>query len=155
MTSKTCSRCKEVKPVSEFHKRKNRKSGLRSQCKKCINAANRRYREANKEKVRERTRRWSESNKEKVAEKTRRYRENNRNQLSRKAVKRNRERNDRSLEFAHRQGLPWEDWEDEFVFADNGLTCYQKAVNLGRAYRSIIYRRSRLRKSARAELTNA
>lgn len=34
--TKQCSMCKTVKPVSDFHARKNRKSGLQSKCKPCI-----------------------------------------------------------------------------------------------------------------------
>lgn len=36
MTEKKCARCGEIKPVSEFHKDNNMKSGLKSWCKKCV-----------------------------------------------------------------------------------------------------------------------
>lgn len=39
---KTCSKCKETKPYSEFQKR-NTKNGYRGQCKQCRNAVNRSY----------------------------------------------------------------------------------------------------------------
>lgn len=35
MESKRCSKCKEVKALSEFSKDKNHKDGLRSYCKSC------------------------------------------------------------------------------------------------------------------------
>ena len=56
------------------------------------------------------------------------------------------EANARSLELAHRHGVEWEDWEDEFVMADNGLTMYQKAVKLGRGLFSVEGRKYREKK---------
>lgn len=154
MTTKTCSACKETKPVSEFHKYKQSKDGLRSYCKTCNCEKARRYREANKERVAEKDRKYREANRERRAEWNRKYKKSNREQEKRRSSKHNRETNDRSLELAHRHGLPWEDWEDEFVASDNGLTSYQKAIKLGRSLYSTRQRRRFLRKSARAELTN-
>ena len=34
---KTCSACKEEKPISEFYAQKDRKSGIQSYCKSCFN----------------------------------------------------------------------------------------------------------------------
>ena len=36
MTSKQCSKCKETKPLTEFHKSKKRKDGHAQWCKKCV-----------------------------------------------------------------------------------------------------------------------
>lgn len=125
MQTKRCSGCKETKPVSEFHNNRTKKDGLASQCKGCVG-------------------RWT--NKKRLAENNRRYREANKAQRYRETSKITKKINERSLEFAQRQRLPWEDWEDEFVMADNGLTVYQKAVKLERSYRSVSNRKSRLRK---------
>lgn len=169
MTSKTCTKCKETKQAAGFYKQKDGKYGLASRCKDCHNDTVRRYREANKEKIAERDRRYKEANKEKVAEYQRRYKEANKERLAeearrhyeankeqyhRKSKRRDRETNARSLELAHRQGIPWEDWECEFITADNGLTTYQKAVKLGRSYNSVQSKQVKLRKSARAELVH-
>ena len=184
MTTKTCTKCKETKPVSEFGRNRHNKDDLASSCKTCASEKGRRhyeankerildrqrrYREANREKINERCRRYYQSNKEKIAERSRKYREANkekeaeqrrrryeanREQEKRTNGKRRKEANDRSLELAHRHRQPWEDWEDEFVMADNELTIYQKAVKLGRTRASVNDRRMYLRKSARAELTN-
>lgn len=124
MQTKRCSTCKEIKPVSEFNKNRSAKDGLQKQCKDCHRECVRRYRATNKDQCR----RWS-------------YRST-------------RKKNNISLELAHRHGQPWEDWENEFVLANNGLTVYQKAVKLGRSYKSVEARRVDLRKSARAELTH-
>lgn len=165
MKTKRCSACKETKPVSEFCKRRDSKDGLNASCKPCKSEKDRRYREANREKVAEKGRRYYEANKEKIAEYRRRWyeanrerviersrswSEANREQKNREGLKLANEVNARSLELAHRQGLPWEDWEDEFVLADNGLTDYQKAVKLGRSFSSIKNRKGRLKRKANA-----
>lgn len=146
MTSKTCSKCKETKPVSEFNKNRSKKGGLAYECKACVSEYSRRYYEANKEEERERSRRWREDNKEVQAKRNREYKRLNKKQCIRRANRDARETNARSRELAHRHGLPWEDWEDEFVMADNGLTNYQKAVRLGRTYASVTSRPMRLKK---------
>lgn len=122
MQTKRCSACKETKPVSEFHSDKSRKDGLAAYCKSCRCKKGRSYRAANKEKIAEKNRRWQEENKK---------------QGIRRSGKLAKENNLRSLELAHNNGKPWEDWEDEFIKADNGLTLYQKAVKLGRSYYAI------------------
>ena len=104
---KTCTKCKEEKPFSEFHKDKNKKDGLVSWCKICRNEYcksdykknkerykesnrkyyqknieklreySRKYRQENKETIRERQRKWRQENKEKVREQNRKYNEEN------------------------------------------------------------------------------
>lgn len=150
MQTKRCSMCKETKPVSEFCKSRSHKDGLYSSCKACKSERDRRYREANKEKVAEGKRRYREANRERQAELSRRHYEANREQIQRRSSKYLREANARSLELAHRHGRPWEDWEDEFVLADNGLTMYQKAVKLGRGYRTTQNRKHKLEHGANA-----
>jgi hypothetical protein len=55
---KKCSKCKEVKPYSDFGKQKTGKDGFRSSCKYC----QKQYREENKEKIKQ----WRKENKEKI-----------------------------------------------------------------------------------------
>ena len=47
--SKKCSRCKETKPESEFHKHSKRPDGLNTQCKKCRNSYLKNWYKDNKE----------------------------------------------------------------------------------------------------------
>ncbi len=42
---KTCSRCREQKPLDAFGRNANSKDGLRSQCRNCKSVENRAYRE--------------------------------------------------------------------------------------------------------------
>ena len=90
---KTCTKCGETKPVSEFSKQRNGKHGVRSRCKACESAyrkANkerlteykRAYYKANKEKVAEQRRAHYEANKEKIAEQKRAYREANKEKVA-------------------------------------------------------------------------
>lgn len=184
MQTKTCSRCKETKPVSEFGKHRITKDGLAYECKACKSEKDRIYRQNNKEKIAEYKRRhyeankgriaersrkyyadnkerlakqkriYQENNKERIEERRRRWYQDNKNQCSREYRKRRKEVNKRSLEIANRHRFPWEDWEDEFVMADNGLTEYQKAVKLGRSYSSVRGRKAYLRKKSTNELTH-
>jgi len=41
---KKCAKCKEVKPLEEFHNNKNMKQGKTSYCKKCGNKFTKKYR---------------------------------------------------------------------------------------------------------------
>ena len=75
---KQCIKCLRFLPLGEFGKRKTGKDGLHSQCKECEKEYQRKYREANKEKVAGYERKYREANKEKIAERDRKYREANR-----------------------------------------------------------------------------
>lgn len=77
MQEKTCSKCKETKPVSEFNKNKTEKDGLRANCRVChklcekdlytrnkqkLIAKSREYRIKNPKAVREAKIRWDKEN---------------------------------------------------------------------------------------------
>lgn len=51
--TKTCTKCREDKPTSEFGKDKKHKDGLNLWCKPCCRADSKRFKAANKEKVSE------------------------------------------------------------------------------------------------------
>ena len=73
METKKCGKCGEVKPISEFHKNKYTKDGLRYCCKEC----GKEYRENNTEKLKEYLREYRKNNPEKEKERKRKWRENN------------------------------------------------------------------------------
>lgn len=67
LSQKRCSKCGEVKPVSEFSPDKYHKDGLYSSCKKCKSEYTAAHRNKNKERVYESTRKWKRENKDKVS----------------------------------------------------------------------------------------
>lgn len=111
---KKCSKCKEIKELSEFYKDKSLKNGFKSQCKTCLNyylAANKEkikvriaacytankekykvsmavYAKANKEKIRTRQALWYKENSEKVLKRSLLWGRANLHKLNSKNVKR-------------------------------------------------------------------
>lgn len=63
---KTCTKCGEVKLRSEFRKNSASKDGIRPECKKCSYISNKKWVEANRERVAYTKRKWAENNPEKV-----------------------------------------------------------------------------------------
>jgi hypothetical protein len=50
--SKKCSKCGKIKPFSAFYKHKITSTGLRSDCKECVNISTKTWNKNNREKVR-------------------------------------------------------------------------------------------------------
>lgn len=57
--SKTCSTCRESKPLEDFSKKSKAKDGLNVQCKACVRSYNKRYYTDNREAMLERAKRWA------------------------------------------------------------------------------------------------
>ena len=86
---KLCTKCKEIKSISEYGKHKLGKDGLRSTCKKCHNEEGKLWRHSsgkdklaknkkawgikNQARIRETSKQWKEKNKEKVRDQNREY----------------------------------------------------------------------------------
>lgn len=51
MTTKICTKCKETKDISEFHKKSKAKDGLQPRCKSCTNTYLIKWQHANPDKV--------------------------------------------------------------------------------------------------------
>jgi hypothetical protein len=64
MDSKTCSKCKETKSLTEFHKDKKRLDGLHRQCVVCRNETASRYRILNSESIKSKRKVYDSKNKE-------------------------------------------------------------------------------------------
>ena len=78
---KTCPRCKEEKPFSEFGKNITKKDGYQSYCKACSCECYKSYYKKNIEKQRERKRKYKQENKEKIKERDRKYKQENKDRI--------------------------------------------------------------------------
>jgi 5-methylcytosine-specific restriction endonuclease McrA len=74
---KKCSKCGEIKELSDFYKDSYSKDGRYSICKLCKNKATKKYRESNPEKDRIRKLKWAKNNLIKSKEIDKRYRQSN------------------------------------------------------------------------------
>jgi hypothetical protein len=74
---KPCTKCGKIKPLSEFYKDANKKSGYRAQCKACQNLAYSKWATENPDKLRASHEKWYSQNRErKLAANAKRYRKN-------------------------------------------------------------------------------
>jgi hypothetical protein len=74
---KTCKKCGEAKPHSEYHRHKRFKDGLHANCKVCRNAENTAYRALNPEKSKQSSKKYRDNNKSKMTEIRAAYAKNN------------------------------------------------------------------------------
>ena len=73
-----CSKCQDVKPMSNFHKNTQRASGVTSCCKKCVNSEAKERRNNHYEELLQRRREWRDKNRQRVREVDAKWREENR-----------------------------------------------------------------------------
>ncbi len=66
---RACTKCKEVKPFSEFNKRSKSASGYREKCKICTRAQNQAWKMLNKPKMKEDNAKWYKANADKLKRK--------------------------------------------------------------------------------------
>lgn len=74
---KICTKCKELKPKSEFYKVNTAKDTLQCACKLCKKF----YKQVNKEQIAEKSKVYRETNKEQIAEYKKLYNQNNKEQI--------------------------------------------------------------------------
>ena len=74
---KPCTRCGEVKPLTDFHRDRTKADGRHTACAECRRLSNGESRRRNPEAAREQARRWRRRNPEAKAEANRRWRERN------------------------------------------------------------------------------
>ena len=93
---KKCSKCSQVKPLSEFYAEKKQSDGKRSQCKTCTNITNKKYHDKNKDKITEYHKKYYEENKTKLKNDRRDYYKNNKDKVNKQHTQyiRDRRRND-------------------------------------------------------------
>jgi hypothetical protein len=84
---KTCTKCRTVKSLDEFSKRKTSKDGHQSQCKICCQNYLSSWIASNKEKVKQTMREWRIKNQEKEALALKKYAEKNKDQIKKYQAK--------------------------------------------------------------------
>ena len=82
MKTKICTKCGKKKDINDFSKHRIMLDGLNCQCKECNIRAVRKWRESNREKVREINNRSRKNNPEKVRESKRKWWRNNPEKIS-------------------------------------------------------------------------
>ncbi len=82
LTMKTCSKCKQPKLLSEFHKDQSKKDGHKAHCKSCQKITDVNYQQSEKGKAR--IKRYNQSKKGKVAHK--RYHQTEKGKTTRRAI---------------------------------------------------------------------
>ena len=145
--SKACTKCGVVKPLDGFHRDKGKGDGRRSDCKECMREYLRRYREDNRDKVLERDRRYREDSRDNRREYARRYHEEYHDILNQERKIRHAQNTRTSNLLASKKGAPYSPEEDALILADNGMTIYQKAIELGRTHRGVTARKHYIRAS--------
>jgi hypothetical protein len=108
MGPKACTKCGEVKPLSQFYAMRGMRDGHRNDCIECTKAAKRERHARNPEPNRARARQWAEDNAERRAA----YQAEYRNRPERKRVM-------RDLYYRRTYGIS-ADQADEILAAQNG-----------------------------------
>ncbi len=80
--SKKCTKCDEVKIVSEFGLDKHRKDGFKCSCKECIKEVRKVYLKKNKEKIAEKKKIYDQENRCRFAERVKKYLQENRERIA-------------------------------------------------------------------------
>jgi len=75
--NKTCTKCGETKPTTEFYKKSAARDGLRNQCKSCKKAQQKAWHEANREEKKASSKAYREANPEKIKARRKAYHEAN------------------------------------------------------------------------------
>ena len=105
ITQKQCDKCRQFKPLSEFHKNMACKDGLAHYCKNCKKEYAQKWNAAHSEQGKVRSKKWKQDNPERVQEYAKQYdtthREKRRNQL--------REWRNENLEKAREFCRKWQD----------------------------------------------
>lgn len=73
---KQCSTCRRKLPLSDFHKDRTQKDGLRPQCRDCKNTASRRHYKKHWKRISRRNLLWARANADKIAEYSKKYLKN-------------------------------------------------------------------------------
>jgi hypothetical protein len=131
---KTCSKCKASKPLTEFHKSKNRKDGLVGSCKECRNAGYAGYRAENRAVINAKSAEHYAKNRDTINAKNAGHRARNKDSINARARAKYQERSE------ERAALKLEQRRADFSrwLTENGtelLLCMSRILLLSRTLR--------------------
>ena len=72
---KQCSKCQQIKPLSEFHRNERSRDGHKSRCKPCNNADSAVWKQQNQERASKRYAEWAAKNRDKTRAASKRWNE--------------------------------------------------------------------------------
>lgn len=135
--TKTCSKCKQRKAISEFSKWYLGKDGLRGQCKECISVQSKKYFLLNKQKILSQNKKWADQNKEHSSIYQKEYHEKHRDAR----LKRNKERYADNKDRIQAKNKEWLDnnkerfkeYQKKYGKTEIGKRVFQKAKHKRRA----------------------
>lgn len=84
---KRCTKCQQVKLLTEFHRFKTSPDGHKSRCKVCNSAESVRWQQENKDRYLARYATWAETNRDKIRSNSRRWNERHRGLAHQRRVK--------------------------------------------------------------------
>lgn len=109
---KICSKCKELKPVTEFNKAKRYKDGLRYDCKDCQKEYRKKFYDKNRELELENNQAWKEENRQHCRDYANNYKRKHRARYSQKEN----ERHALKLSTNLLKGDEWNDFYMDEIF---------------------------------------
>lgn len=141
-------RCAYARKYNADHKEeiRNRRRSYYELNRDEILADKKRYQADHRAEISARRRSAYQENGEATRARGREYYEENSDYLNLVSGRYRQSYTDLSREFATKVGTRWTEAEDAFLLKDNGMSMYQKSVELGRTYEAASGRRKRLRK---------
>ncbi len=82
METKKCCKCKEIKPLNEFHKNITRKDGHNPNCKICNREYIKQYRDNHRKEIKEYNKQYYDNHREEINEYAKQYRKDNREKIN-------------------------------------------------------------------------
>jgi len=107
---KRCSKCKEVKPITEFSKKKSNPDGYQSTCKPCSAIYDKQYHSQNHEKHLIRCKKWREVNRESQLVKSKEYRQSHKTIMAEYWKEYSKNHKERHKKYRREHSLPSQQW---------------------------------------------
>ena len=146
MTEKKCTKCSEIKLLTEFYKDKQLKDGHTNHCKVCRRAAANNYRINNLEKIAEYKKQYAQDNRDLLREKDREKYQRNREDILEKRRKYAQENSERISEYHKEWYKNNQDWVREYLEltrehrSEYKQQWYEENVEYAREYAKAYYR---------------